>query len=863
MNKIFIFLIMVCPQVFSQSIISWTEDNGVLGLGYPVPIPVDTPEPFDGFRTYSGLFAKHQSIALENDYISGQIVGKTRANRDIWAYMMSDENNLTMYGVKEGAMLINGNIHAREWQTPEVQTGIMELLHANSQDNGLHQYLLENTSIVTIPVNNIDGLLQTQRYPTQNWYGNTNGPRDGRMRRKNMFNVDEILSTSNDFLFGVDLNRNNNPYWASSNSSSSDVTSIVHHGPSSQSEPETQARIAAANLVDVDQVRIYTDVHSFSQVHFSVRTNNTNRTTLMRNLLSDFSNHHAAFPANVFYQDRPSGPGNGIGSTDEYFAETYQVPSWTLEVEPRNGGVDYGGFGNNGHDGFILPESEITRVREQLADTFMVAWYGQAGPPSITSIKILLKNDDNDRFDNLVVADFDWDIMPDGTRQLYKNEVDSLIASRSYKLLIQFDKPMRSRNENNEIAHLQGQSGYDLNPTISLNIDNSNFNVTNGNWVNAKDNSVLGYKFYKDDTYIAEFTIPANTVTTDGSNLGIAIDVADMVGQKLDANPATIVSWANGQWNNYNDESGADTIVGGVDNNYFVNVAPYSEDVLYTNVAATGIYYDPTRSGEGFTYELLSGNKVWLQWFTYDAEGNQLWLTGLGKVVGNTITIDNLLKTTGGTFGSELDTNNISHANFGSIEVIFDVIDTSSATRFAKAVFTDTQGKKLRTGFQLISNILGGVSSSYVFIGPPTTRFYSAAMVVSGSWYDPARSGEGYILQVLEDDRVVVLWYTYDLQGNLMWLIGSDGVVTVKGHNVKLDFDEVLVTNGGIFGEDFNPDEVNRVPWGELHFEMDCLDQTGTVNYSSIIDGFDDGEYSIKQLTHPSLQDVAHGCHEN
>ena len=79
----------------SQSITSWTEQNGTLGLGYPVPIPVDTPEPFDGFRTYDGLFAKHQSMAMNNEYITGHIVGQTHYDREIWAYLLSDADNTT------------------------------------------------------------------------------------------------------------------------------------------------------------------------------------------------------------------------------------------------------------------------------------------------------------------------------------------------------------------------------------------------------------------------------------------------------------------------------------------------------------------------------------------------------------------------------------------------------------------------------------------------------------------------------------------------------------------------------------------------------------------------------------------------
>ena len=140
---------------------------------------------------------------------------------------------------------------------------------------------------------------------------------------------------------GVDLNRNNNPFWATKpDRSSPDLKSIVHHGAAPASEPEIQALDAAAQLGPIERLRIYTDVHSFSLVHFWGRDFNARLALQTERVLGVFSNHHANFPAAKFYAfaDRNNVPLNeGIGTTDEYFYKTYQVPSWTLEVEPSNG----------------------------------------------------------------------------------------------------------------------------------------------------------------------------------------------------------------------------------------------------------------------------------------------------------------------------------------------------------------------------------------------------------------------------------------------------------------------------------------------------------------------------------------------
>ncbi len=410
-------LILGAPCLHAQNIIDWHEQGGPLALGYQVPIPVDVAEPFDGFRTYQGLQDQLQSIDLDNPWINAEQVGSTHKQRPIWAYVLGDENNRSPYGQTEAAMMVNGGIHAREWQSPETVTGIIELFHQNSHDQGLYQYLLENSTIITIPVLNVDGFLQTQRYPKSNWYSESIGPRDGRMRRKNLRNTDETLSTKSDYLNGVDLNRNNPPYWASSTSSSSNSTSIVYHGPAAQSEPEIQALLSAADLVAASQLRIYTDLHSFSQVHFANRSFNNDLNILQSRVLANFSRHHKALPGAKNYVDRSNftRPGFGIGSTDEYFQNTYQIPAWTLETEPSNTlspdahpelpgfSADYGGIVTNGHSGFIVPDSAIRRIREQLAQSFAVAWYTQAGPPAIMQYRII------DAETDTIVIDAAWD----------------------------------------------------------------------------------------------------------------------------------------------------------------------------------------------------------------------------------------------------------------------------------------------------------------------------------------------------------------------------------------------------------------------------------------------------------------------
>ncbi len=866
-----LFMVLITSQPKAQSIIAWTEENSTLGLGYPVPIPVDTPEPFDGFRTYAGLFAKHQMMAMNNPYITGHIVGQTHYNRDIWAYVLSDDDNITKFGTKEGAMLVNGGIHAREWQTPETLTQIITDFNDHSNDESFYQYLLENTSIITIPTNNIDGFLQTQRFPTENWLGTditvpAFWPRDGRMRRKNMLDTDEVLTTEDDHLNGVDLNRNNNPYWATSTGSSSDVRELRYHGTNPESEPETQARLAAVELVDEDQLRAYTDVHSYSQVYFSVVTFNQNRNFLQTLLLDDFTSHHQAFPSAKNYVDFPNEVGFGIGSTDEYFAYTYEIPSWTLEIEPTNRGflpdphpdlpgfgADYGGFGNNGSDGFILPDSEIKRVREQLSESFMVIWYGQAGPPSITQFRII------DQQSNAVVYDAEWDITETGNRELYSHYFDQVLAGRDYSMLIRFDKPMRYRNDAGEVTNLPGQLNAIFPVIEGFTADNSiELNLNNRRWINQKDNGWESYGWYKDDTFVVDF----NVDSTNDTELTLSVNTSDMIGQMLDSNPETVVTWSGGQWINYENNTGAPSLRGGKDSTLKVNISNEALSDRRMQQPQTALYFDPARNGEGFNLETLADERVLLQWYTFDEQGNDQWMLNTQTLAAeNMVFMPELLVAEGGVFGPEFDANNITFSEKGAVEMIFEAANRISVTadefywvQQGKMKYTAPNGQKFRTNLEPITLPKGVRSPSDAGIFD-TINGLSAASI-AGSWFDPSRNGEGFHIQETINGNAVILWYSFGLDGEQKWFIGSEGLVTESDDLINITFAEVSeVTQGTSFGITFDADEFELAPWGSIEINLQCT--SGTFSFESSNAEYGSGTYSVVPITRPIINEYA------
>lgn len=91
----------------------------------------------------------------------------------------------------------------------------------------------------------------------------------------------------------------------------------------------------------------------------------------------------------------------------------------------------------------------------------------------------------------------------------------------------------------------------------------------------------------------------------------------------------------------------------------------------------------------------------------------------------------------------------------------------------------------------------------------------------TGSWYDPAQSGQGWVVEVVESvngpDQFVVYFYGYE-NGEQLWLVGSGpGIV---GNTATVD---VIRTSGADWGNNFNKDDVTLDTVGSMSFEFtDC-----------------------------------------
>ena len=112
---------------------------------------------------------------------------------------------------------------------------------------------------------------------------------------------------------------------------------------------------------------------------------------------------------------------------------------------------------------------------------------------------------------------------------------------------------------------------------------------------------------------------------------------------------------------------------------------------------------------------------------------------------------------------------------------------------------------------------------------------------LSGAWYDPVHTGEGFIVEIHEDGRAVVYWFTYDEAGAQRWFIGVGEMV---GDTAV--FSELLAGSGAVFGEEFDSEDVVLSNVGDLTISWASCSEA-IAQYT--VDGLA-GSQSLDRLTH-------------
>jgi hypothetical protein len=129
----------------------------------------------------------------------------------------------------------------------------------------------------------------------------------------------------------------------------------------------------------------------------------------------------------------------------------------------------------------------------------------------------------------------------------------------------------------------------------------------------------------------------------------------------------------------------------------------------------------------------------------------------------------------------------------------------------------------------------------YLLAGAPPPFEVNPSM--SASWYNPAESGHGIMIHLLDANTAWMCWFTFDLDGNPAWICAL-GVI--DGDTIT--FEEAFTVDGGAFPPNFDPEQIMEVPWGSIVVTFTGCN-SGVMTWTTSVMGFQSGEMPIARLT--------------
>lgn len=221
----------------------------------------------------------------------------------------------------------------------------------------------------------------------------------------------------------------------------------------------------------------------------------------------------------------------------------------------------------------------------------------------------------------------------------------------------------------------------------------------------------------------------------------------------------------------------------------------------------SGTWYQPSKTYQGFFVELLSSTSALAIWFTFQPDGRQAYMLGVGTVSGDTITFPEMTRTRGAKFGAAFLPSDVIRENWGSLVLTYDACSSGFASYLPSQTAAQQGWPSEQLYLSRLTTISGlpcptpfnaqGASAKYLRTG------------ISGAWFDPARSGEGWLVETLTDTLGLVYWFSYTPTGEQAWW-GGVGDIT----NGSITVNAAVQPVGGRFGEGYNPAQVTLTPWG-------------------------------------------------
>gem|GEM_PF-7065993 len=278
---------------------------------------------------------------------------------------------------------------------------------------------------------------------------------------------------------------------------------------------------------------------------------------------------------------------------------------------------------------------------------------------------------------------------------------------------------------------------------------------------------------------------------------------------------------------------------------YAYEILEYDELPFQAGLSA--LWYNPDQNGHGINVYMLAENRIIVIWYVYDNEGNQIWLLGVGTNDGTKATLDVTIHD-GAMFPPDFDSNDVNTVSWGQFELEF---INCNAGLFKWKPRVDNGFIAGEINVIRLTNSLGLSCSDAAIKVTEGKREEKSSLKASkfimqaahsAIWYNPEKSGHGLNVYMLADNRIIVIWYVYDDQGNQVWLLG---VGTHDGTKATLD---VNIASGAMFPPHFNAEDVDLETWGQFTLEFsDC--NNGLFKWLPVAgNGYTEGETNVIRL---------------
>ncbi len=243
--------------------------------------------------------------------------------------------------------------------------------------------------------------------------------------------------------------------------------------------------------------------------------------------------------------------------------------------------------------------------------------------------------------------------------------------------------------------------------------------------------------------------------------------------------------------------------------------------------AMSGSWWDASRGGEGqfVTFESVgTRNVVYLAYFTYTADGRATWHVGnVDYNAGATSISIPLMSGSGARFGNAFNAGDVRVASTGTATLEF------VSCKQMRMRHSAMEGVTLN-----LTRLVGPLAGAGCGDMPPAAA--SLTGVVSGSWWNATRSGEGQFVtfEAIGSRNVAsVAYFTYAADGTATWLVGNADI-PAGARSVAIP---LITGSGARFGAGFRPGDVRTQAAGTVTLAFTAcegltLAYTGTQSFT-------------------------------